>query len=71
MIALLKPHWITEQGMFWGIAICASVGEILFVLGKLGYTDTAFQGTLIAIFGSPILALLISQYGTHKKPAIA
>ena len=71
MIALLKPQWITEQGMFWGIAICATVGEILFVLGKLGYTDTAFQGTLIAIFGSPVLSLLISQYGTQSKQAIA
>ena len=57
--------------MFWGIAICATVGEIMFVMGKLGYSDTAFQGTLIAIFGSPVLSLLISRYGTQTKPAIA
>ena len=63
MIAVLKPHWITEQGMFWGILIPASIGEVLFVAGKLGYSDTAFMGTLIAIFGSPILTLVLSKYG--------
>jgi hypothetical protein len=61
MISLVRPHWITERGMFWGILIPATVGEILFVAGKLGYTNTAFMGTLIAIFGSPILALVISK----------
>jgi hypothetical protein len=52
--------------MFWGIAICATVGEIMFVMGKLGYSDTAFQGTLVAIFGSPVLTLLISNVGKQK-----
>jgi hypothetical protein len=66
MIALLKPTWITEQGMFWGIAICASIGEVLFVSGQLKYTDTAFLGTMIAIFGSPVLTLLISNVGKQK-----
>ena len=50
-----------EFGMFWGILIPATVGEVLFVAGKLGYTDTAFMGTLIAIFGSPILTLVLSN----------
>ena len=67
MIAVLRPQWITEQGMFWGILIPASIGEVLFVAGKLGYTDTAFTGTLIAIFGSPVLTLLISKYGKGKS----
>jgi hypothetical protein len=67
MIAVLKPQWITEQGMFWGILIPATIGEILYVSGRLGYTDTAFTGTLIAIFGSPVLTLLISQYGKSKS----
>lgn len=62
MISLLRPDWITEKGMFWGILICATIGEILFVSGKLGYSDTAFTGTLIAVFGSPIIVLLISKY---------
>ena len=62
MISILKPHWINEKGMFWGIVIAASIGEVLFVLGKLGYTDTAFMGTMIAIFGSPVLTLIISKF---------
>ena len=62
MISFLKPDLITEKGMFWGILVCATVGEILFVSGKLGYTDTTFLGVLIAIFGSPILAIFISKY---------
>ena len=49
------------------ILIPASIGEVLFVAGKLGYTDTAFTGTLIAIFGSPVLTLLISKYGKGKS----
>jgi len=62
MISFLSPHLITEKGMFWGILIGATVGEILFVSGKLGYTDTAFLGTLIAVFGTPLLAIGISKY---------
>jgi Na+/proline symporter len=61
MMSIVRPAWVTERGMFWGIAIPATIGEILFVAGKLGYTDTAFAGTLIAIFGSPILVLIISR----------
>ena len=61
MTALLKPAWVTERGMFWGIAIPATVGEVLFVAGKLGYSDTAFLGVLIAIFGSAISTLVISK----------
>ena len=48
--------------MFWGILIPATIGEILFVSGKLGYSDTAFLGVLIAIFGSPLLSVGISKY---------
>jgi hypothetical protein len=62
LITFVKPGLITERGMFWGILICATIGEILFVSGKLGFSDTAFQGVLIAIFGSPLLAVGISKY---------
>ena len=65
MISFIKPNLITEKGMFWGILVCATVGEILFVSGKLGYTDTTFLGVLIAIFGSPLLAV-----GISKKPSM-
>jgi len=65
MISFLKPDLITEKGMFWGILVCATAGEILFVSGKLGFTDTAFLGTMIAVFGSPLLAI-----GISKKPSM-
>jgi len=65
MISFLKPDLITEKGMFWGILVCATAGEILFVSGKLGYTDTTFLGVLVAIFGSPLLAI-----GISKKPSM-
>jgi Na+/proline symporter len=61
LITFVKPGLITEKGMFWGILVCATAGEILFVSGKLGYTDTAFLGTLIAVFGTPVLAIGISK----------
>ncbi|SVC07026.1 uncharacterized protein METZ01_LOCUS259880, partial [marine metagenome] len=63
MISFLKPDLITEKGMFWGILVGATVGEILFISGKLGYTDTAFLGTMIAVFGTPLLVI-----GISKKP---
>jgi hypothetical protein len=63
MISFLKPDLITEKGMFWGVLVGATVGELLFVSGKLGYTDTAFLGTMIAVFGTPLLAI-----GISKKP---
>ena len=61
MISFLKPEWINEKGMFWGIQIGATVGEILIVSGKLGYTDTAILGVLVAVFGSPALAIGVSK----------
>ena len=61
MMSIVRPAWVTERGMFWGIAIPATIGEILFVAGKLGYSDTAFTGVLIAIFGSPLLVFIISR----------
>ena len=69
MMAVMRPHWVTEQGMFWGILIPVTIGEILFVAGKLGYTDTAFMGTLIAIFGSPVLTLILSNGSRTKAKA--
>jgi len=64
MISLLKPEWVTESGMFWGIIIAAVPGEALFVWGKMfdGGSSAVFTGTLVAIFGAPILTLLISYY---------
>jgi Na+/proline symporter len=63
MIVLLKPDWITEPGMFWGILLIAIVSIPMFTYGKLmGVGDLTFYGTLIAVFGSPILAICISKW---------
>ena len=66
MIALLKPNWVTENGLFWGILLAAVPGEALYVYGRLfdGGSTATFAGTLIAIFGAPVLTLLFSMLGT-------
>jgi len=63
MISLLKPEWVTEPGMFWGIILAAVPGEALFVWGKMfgGGSYIIFAGTLVAILGAPVLTLLISK----------
>jgi len=63
MISLLKPEWVTEPGMFWGIILAAVPGEALFVWGKMfgGGSYIVFTGTLVAILGAPILTLIISH----------
>ena len=68
MIALLRPNWISEAGMFWGILLAVIPGEALYIWGQLynGGPSITFAGTLIAIAGAPILALLISKFkGAH------
>ena len=63
MMSLLKPNWVTEQGMFWGILIAAVPGEALFVWGKMfgGGSAITFTGTLVAILGAPILTIIFSK----------
>ena len=67
MISLLKPTWVTERGMFWGIIVAAVPGEILFVWGKMfdGGAEITFAGVLTAIIGAPILTLLLSWKEKH------
>lgn len=63
MIAVLKPKWVTEKGLFWGILLAAIPGEIMYVWGNLygGGPNVIFAGTLIAIIGSLVLTLGISH----------
>lgn len=68
MIALLKPTWINATGMFWGIVLAILPGEALYVYGSLfgGGSSMTFAGTLIAVFGAPLMVLLVSAL-TKKK----
>ena len=68
MIALLRPNWITEAGMFWGILCAALPGEALYIYGRMfdGGSTVTFVGTLVAIFGAPVLTLLFSSMGKKE-----
>ena len=69
MIALLRPNWVTEAGMFWGILLAAIPGETLFVYGKLfdGGNTATFTGTMITTLGAPVAVLLISAMTKGRK----
>lgn len=63
VIALLTPNLVTGTGMFWGITLAVIPGETLYIYGRLfdGGSTITFAGTLIAVFGAPILTLMLSQ----------
>jgi hypothetical protein len=64
----VKPSLASEQGMFWGILIAIAIGLPLFVYGNLNkILALNLAGTLIAIFGSIVLVLAISQWKRLKK----
>jgi Na+/proline symporter len=68
MFAIVKPNWLSEQGMFWGILIAIAIGLPLFVYGNLNkILALNLAGTLIAIFGSIVLVLAISQWKKLKS----
>jgi len=68
MLAIVKPSLLSEQGMFWGILIAIVIGLPLFVYGNLNKILVLnLAGTLIAIFGSIVLVLAISQWKRLKK----
>jgi Na+/proline symporter len=64
MLHLLKPGLINERGMFWGILIAFFIGFPMFVYGQQfgGGKELTMIGTMIAIFGSGLLSVLISKF---------
>jgi Na+/proline symporter len=68
MLHLLKPGLINEKGIFWGILIAFFIGFPMFVYGQQfgGGPEFTMVGTLIAIFGSGALSVLISKF-TRKQ----
>jgi len=68
LFAIVRPNWLTEAGMFYGIGTAILIGVPMFVYGQLFKVPSmAFNGTLLAIFGSIILTLLISQWQKSKR----
>lgn len=70
MLHLWKPGLINEKGMFWGIVIAFIIGFPTFLYGQQfgGGKELTMIGTLIAIFGSGVLSVLISKF-TKKELA--
>jgi len=68
MLALLKPKWVNEFGMFWGIILAVIPGEALYIYGSLfgGGGSMTFLGTLIAVFGAPVFTLLLSKASNNR-----
>jgi Na+/proline symporter len=64
MLNLLRPGLVNEKGMFWGILIAFFIGFPMFVYGQQfgGGKELTMLGTLIAIFGSGLLSVLISKF---------
>lgn len=69
MLHLLRPGLINERGIFWGILIAFSIGFPMFVYGQQlgGGKELTMIGTLIAIFGSGLLSVLISKFTKESK----
>ena len=62
MVAVLRPEWFTEKGLFQGMLLALILGIPTFVYGSLiKNTDIALTGTLIAILGSFVFSWIFSQ----------
>lgn len=63
MFSLWNERLINEAGMFWGILIAYLVGFSTYVYGQNfgGGSNIAVLGTMLAVFGSGALALIITK----------
>ena len=62
MLHLINPAWISERGIFWGVVLAFLIGFPMFVYGRMlgGGAEWTMTGTLISIFGSGVIAAIIS-----------
>ena len=62
MFSLWNDQWVNERGMFWGVLIAYLVGFSTYVYGQNfgGGPNIAVLGTMLAVFGSGVLALVIT-----------
>lgn len=69
MLTVLKPNLTSEKGMFWGILLAWFFGLPTFIYGDLFGGGNLFKlaGTLIAVFGSGLLTLIISKLSKNEN----
>jgi hypothetical protein len=70
MFSLWNEKLVNEHGMFWGVLIAYLVGFSTYVYGQNfgGGPNIAVLGTMLAVFGSGALALVITK-ATQPKLA--
>lgn len=62
LVAILRPHWFNEEGLFYGLIMALIIGIPTFVYGSLiKDSDIALAGTLIAIIGSFVFSWGVSR----------
>ena len=63
MFSLWNDRLVNEAGMFWGVLIAYLVGFSTYVYGQNfgGGPNIAVLGTMLAVFGSGVLALVITR----------
>ena len=62
MVAIVRPRWFNEHGLFWGLIFAMAIGIPVYIYGTLTKdTGMALEGTLIAIFGSFVFSWILSQ----------
>ena len=68
MFSLWNDRLVNEKGMFWGVLIAYLVGFSTYVYGQNlgGGPNIAVLGTCLAVFGSGVLALLITKVTQPK-----
>ena len=73
MFSLWKPNLINETGMFWGILLAYLIGFPIYVYGQNfgGGSTVAVVGTMLAVFGSGILCVLISRFNKNTGVSVA
>ena len=73
MLHLINPNWISERGMFWGVVLAFLIGFPMFVYGRMlgGGAEWTMTGTLISIFGSGVIAAVISYVDTNKSKELS
>jgi Na+/proline symporter len=61
MLSLINEKLVNKHGLFWSILISWIIGYPMYLYGQFGGDKSwTLYGTLLAIFGSGILCLLIS-----------